>query len=99
MFFMTVTENSDTYLHGYRGNDPTSSNLLYSVGPATIDMFTVASFGPDKNTGFLVTDGVLETYEVFEQPHITFLPNTTNFTVEKGPVTFPIVIDVTSNFT
>jgi len=99
MFFMTVTETTNTYLYGYRGNDPTSSNLMYSVGPANIDMFTVTSFGKDRNTGFLVTDGTLESYEIYQQPHITFIPNVTNFTTEDGSKTFNIVIDVTSNFT
>ena len=85
-------------MHGYRGNDPTSSNLLYSI-EGNIDLVGLASFDSERDTGFLVTDGTLDVFEIYEQPHITFLPNPDNLTIGKDPVKFNLTINVTSNFT
>jgi len=66
LFFMTATKDATTYIHAYRGNDATSSNLIYEISGVTLDSISVASDGAGYSQAFIVSDGKVEVWEVFD---------------------------------
>lgn len=68
IFFLVATNTTDSknYMYVYRGNDPTSSSLLYQSEDVKVDLITVASDGPGYTQAFVVSNGKVEVWEVFD---------------------------------